>query len=91
MGGESPYMVLTATVPTAPRRCTIRLSLVIPATLDGAPPDPEACRYLLDGSRRGLAEDRLIWEALADDPPFRPVSGDAQVEAFRAFCVAMQA
>lgn len=90
MGGERPYTVLTATVPTGPRHCTIRLSLMIPGAADGSAPDPAACRYLLDGSRRGLAEDRVIWEAIADDPPFRPVAGDAQVEAFRAFCVAMR-
>ncbi|CAN5392466.1 hypothetical protein BH10PSE14_BH10PSE14_20810 [soil metagenome] len=90
MGGERPYTVLTATVPTGSRQCTIRLSLVLPGPPDGSAPDPAACRYLLEGSRRGLAEDRVIWEAMADDPPFRTVAGDAQVEAFRAFCAAMQ-
>lgn len=90
MGGERPYSVLTATVPTRPGHCTIRLSLMMPGMPGGAAPDPAACRYLLDGSRRGLAEDRVIWEAMADDPPFRAVPGDGPVEAFRAFCAAMR-
>lgn len=90
MGGDRPYAMLTATVPTGPRRCVIRLSLVLPASEPGTPPDAAACRYLLDGARRGLAEDRPIWEGLADAPPFRPVPGDAGVEAFRTFCATMR-
>ncbi|WP_374147200.1 aromatic ring-hydroxylating dioxygenase subunit alpha [Sphingomonas sp. 28-63-12] len=90
MGGANPYMMITATVPAGPRQCVVRLSLVLPPGDNGAPPDAAACRYLLDGARRGLMEDKPIWEAMVDDPPFAPVAGDAGVTGFRAFCAGMR-
>jgi nitrite reductase/ring-hydroxylating ferredoxin subunit len=86
LGGPRPYSMITAAVPTGPRDCRVRLSLVLPAGPQGQAPANEECRYLLEGARRGLREDAVIWEGLAEQPPFEPIRGDEAVQGFREFC-----
>lgn len=85
LGGDRPYHVVTAATPIAPRACIIRLSLILPASPPGAPPDRADCEHLLEHSRMGLERDLAIWKHLASDAPQRLRDDDGPVVEFSRF------
>ena len=85
LGGSHPYMMLTATVPEADGDCALRLSLLLPPGTGGGAPGAEEIQSLLDQARHGLEKDQVIWEGMADPPPFREVDADRWVLGFRDF------
>jgi hypothetical protein len=87
LDGDPPfrYRIMTTATPDGPTRCTIRLTLLLPAR-DGAEPDPRFVQDLLAYSRDGLDKDCAIWNRLdlAHAPRF--TSRDQAAVAFAAFC-----
>lgn len=86
LGGALPYVVVTGATPAPKGGCVIRLSLALPRQpgRDGA--DPAIVEPLLAHSRRGLEEDRAIWENLCPgaEPGWLP--DDQASLAFLDFC-----
>jgi 3-ketosteroid 9alpha-monooxygenase subunit A len=83
--GPNPYTVITTATPGDDGTTVIRLVLAVPAD-DGAAPDESAYRYLVEHSRRGLEQDRAVWESLNPHAPQRLTAADEPVTAFHRFC-----
>ncbi len=83
---EHPYSVLTAATPDTDTSCTVRLSLLVPLSPEGKLPSEEFCRRVIQESRRGLEQDRVVWENMFWDAPNRLTSHDNAVREFRQFC-----
>ena len=86
VGGARPYTVLTSALPLGPKRCRVRLSVLLPARSDTGAPTQQQCRMLLEQMRKGLARDCTIWEHLEPTESALDLPGDTAVRAFRAFC-----
>ncbi len=84
LGGDHPYRVLTAALPVE-GGCRVHLSLALPRETTDQWGLREGARYLLTQARDGLEKDRVIWENMAPDPPFRPLASDRLVLALREF------
>jgi nitrite reductase/ring-hydroxylating ferredoxin subunit len=86
LGGPAPYTVITGATDMPTGGCDIRLSLALPKT---APKTGWQAGYydsLLQHSRRGLEEDRTIWENLS--PLIQPhwMPDDHASRKFFNFC-----
>lgn len=88
--GSNPYTVVTAATPTAEGTCAVRLVLALPVDVYGPTPEDRTYRYLIDYSRRGLEQDRLVWESLNPRAPQRFTRADGAVRAFHEFCAAFR-
>lgn len=84
--GNNPYTIITGATNRPDGGCVIRLTLVLLKSLYGTPPHEEFCRSLLTHSRRGLEEDRRMWENLSLTSPQLLTSQDAPVLEFQKFC-----
>lgn len=81
LAGPSPYTVITGATDTEkPGECVIRLSLAYPKAAWQTAPPPAVTDPLLHHSRRGLEEDRAIWENLAPtvSPQWLPEDGPSR-------------
>lgn len=86
LSGNPPfnYTVITGAISHGdPRQCTIRVSVAIPKTVTFGERFTES---LLTVSKRGLEEDRVIWEALDLEAPSKLLPGDELFEVFHTFC-----
>ena len=84
--GPSPYTVITAATESATSgECVIRLSLAYPKSAWETAPPPAVYETLLNHSRRGLEEDRLIWETLDLTISPRWMPDDGPSRAFLEF------
>lgn len=84
LGGPTPYTVITGATDGPDGSSTIRLSLAFPTGGAREPPTEAFCEALLQHSRRGLEEDRAMWESLEDvEPVWMPEDGPTR--AFLAF------
>lgn len=83
MGGDRPYLVMTAATPSANDECLVHLTIGVPNDSLGV---TEAdLNYLLAQGVAGLEKDRVIWESLTPNTAnFEPTEG--AVRAFREFC-----
>jgi hypothetical protein len=63
--GPLPYTVITGATNTPAGGCVIRLSLAFPKSSWRNGPPPDVLERLLRHSRRGLEEDRVVWENLS--------------------------
>ncbi|WP_037605764.1 Rieske 2Fe-2S domain-containing protein [Streptacidiphilus rugosus] len=72
-------VIVTGAVPTA-GGCTARVAVAVRENQHGALP------VLIEGSRKALAEDKVVWEHLVPGAPERLDGRDAPVVAFRDFC-----
>lgn len=86
LSGASPYTVITGATPTPEGGTVIRLSLALPTASYGNPPPAQFYQYLLEMSRNGLEDDRLMWDNLSPTAPHRYVGPDAAVMAFQHYC-----
>jgi hypothetical protein len=86
LGGRSPYAVITGATDTPDGDCVIRLTLALPRAQFDALPPPSAYEGLLRHSRRGLEEDRVIWENLASAAVPSWTADDGPALAFFRFC-----
>ena len=89
LGGDSPYVAITAATPRPEGGCVIRFSLAIPtATHDAMPADrrERRYRYLMEHSLAGIEQDVPIWEHLIELPAPDYDAADGAVVAFREFC-----
>ncbi|MFE3171593.1 Rieske 2Fe-2S domain-containing protein [Amycolatopsis sp. NPDC059090] len=87
MGGDYPYVAITAATPRREGGCVIRFSLAVPLSAHEAMPaqrSEELYRYLLERSRAGVEQDLPIWENLIDVEPDYD-NADRTVLAFRRF------
>jgi 3-ketosteroid 9alpha-monooxygenase subunit A len=87
--GPTPYTIVTGATDTAtPGECLVRLSVAYPRSVWPAGPPATVYEPLLQYSRRGLEEDRVVWEHLA--PPAEPLwmPQDAPAREFHRFCLA---
>lgn len=87
LDGESPFnytIITTASPGAADGTCTIRLTLALPHT--GTPPHEAFAPALLEQSRRGLEQDREIWDRLSLSTPSQFTELDAAVIEFARFC-----
>lgn len=91
LGGDSSYGVITGATATAEGETIIRLSLALPVAVHGPKPNPQFYEYILKYSRKGIEDDRVMWENLA--VPFTPkfTAQDAAVLEFHQFCRRFQA
>jgi nitrite reductase/ring-hydroxylating ferredoxin subunit len=85
LSGSNSYTVITAATPVGPASCLLRLTLALPVELYGPAPTDEGDR-LLQYSRMGIEQDRVMWENLSatSTPHFMP--DDLAVERFHLFC-----
>jgi hypothetical protein len=84
--GASPYAVITGATALPEGGCAIRLSLALPRSRFVGEPPPSAYEGLLEHSRKGLEEDRAIWERLSPSaPPTWTIDDHASLEFLR-FC-----
>jgi phenylpropionate dioxygenase-like ring-hydroxylating dioxygenase large terminal subunit len=88
--GETEQLVISGATPNSDGRCTIRVSVAVPARTDGSPPPEEGIRSLLRDSKLAYDQDLLIWEHRAHDAPSRFDEGDDLVIAFHEFCKRFQ-
>jgi 3-ketosteroid 9alpha-monooxygenase subunit A len=84
--GATPYTVITGATETAPGECVVRLTLAFPRAGSPSPPPARLYEPLLAHSRRGLDEDRIIWEHLSTPSAPRWMPADEPSLAFFAFC-----
>jgi nitrite reductase/ring-hydroxylating ferredoxin subunit len=87
LGGPVEYTVITGATDTSTAgACAIRLSVAFPRSAWPTPPPPAVYEPLLAHSRRGLDEDRVVWENLAPAvaPHWRPE--DEPSLRFLEFC-----
>jgi phenylpropionate dioxygenase-like ring-hydroxylating dioxygenase large terminal subunit len=84
--GLVPYTVVTGATDNPDGGCTIRLTLALPRShFPGGPPAP-FYEPLLGHSRRGLEEDRAIWENLSPSISPRWTADDHASLRFLRFC-----
>jgi hypothetical protein len=76
---ENVQIILTAAVPAA-TGCVARVAVGVPAGRESDLP------WLIAGSHKALAEDRVIWENLDPDHEPRYDRRDSSVIAFHEFC-----
>lgn len=91
LGGDAAYGVITGSTPTADGAAIIRLSLALPVSIHGAPPKAQFYEYLLNYSRQGIEDDRVMWENLATPFTSKFTAQDAAVLEFHRFCRQFQA
>jgi nitrite reductase/ring-hydroxylating ferredoxin subunit len=87
--GDPPYryrILTTASPAEAPRECTIRLTLLLPQDPGGAGDDERFVQELIEHSRAGLEQDRLIWDHLAPGHVPQLTAADQAAAAFAEFC-----
>ncbi len=84
--GESGYTIITGTTPTMDGKSVIRLSLALPIKLYGPIPNEEFCRRLLDYSKKGIEDDRVMWENMSTTYPHKYTPEDSAVREFHRFC-----
>ncbi len=87
LDGDPPfrYRIMTTAVPLSPTRCTIRLTLILPAP-GGVAPEERFVQELLAYSRDGLDKDCAIWNRLAREHTPHYMSRDEPARAFAQFC-----
>ncbi len=84
--GAVPYTVVTGATDTADGGCTIRLTLALPRSHFPEGPPPTYYEPLLGHSRRGLEEDKAVWENLSPSiMPSWTAEDHASLSFFR-FC-----
>jgi 3-ketosteroid 9alpha-monooxygenase subunit A len=89
LGGDSPYVAITAATPRPEGGCVIRFSLAITAATHDAMPAERRerlSRYLMEHSLAGIEQDVPIWEHLIELTPPDYDAADGAVVAFREFC-----
>ena len=86
LGGETPYIVMTMATPQPDGTCIIRFSIALERARYGETPDRQFCTYLFAESKKGLLDDKVMWEQMRADivPQFTP--HDYSVQAFQQFC-----
>jgi phenylpropionate dioxygenase-like ring-hydroxylating dioxygenase large terminal subunit len=86
--GSVPYTVVTGATDTPTGDCTIRLTLALPHSHFSEGPSPTFYEHLLSHSRRGLEEDKAVWENLS--PTITPswTAEDHASLSFYQFCEA---
>jgi phenylpropionate dioxygenase-like ring-hydroxylating dioxygenase large terminal subunit len=90
VGGDRPYMVITAATPVTKNDCLIRLSLAVPNAERDAPGSEEFCTRVLRESKAGLEQDQVIWESISPTAVCHYTAQDAAVLAFREFCAGFE-
>ena len=88
--GPMPYTIVTGATDTATQgECVIRLSVAYPISVWRTAPAAAVHESLLQHSRRGLEEDRMVWEHL--DPRAAPqwMPEDEPARVFHRFCAAL--
>jgi 3-ketosteroid 9alpha-monooxygenase subunit A len=93
LGGNDPYVAITAATPRLEGGCIIRFSLAIPtATHATLPADRREGlhHYLMEHSLAGIEQDVPIWEHLIEPSAPNYDAADGAVVAFREFCASFR-
>ncbi|MGH2844215.1 MAG: Rieske 2Fe-2S domain-containing protein [Solirubrobacteraceae bacterium] len=88
LGGDHPYVTITAATPRPEGGCVIRFSLAIPTMTHAAISADRReglYRYLMERSLAGIEQDVPIWEHLIEPPAPGYDAADGVVVAFREF------
>ncbi|MGH3830221.1 MAG: Rieske 2Fe-2S domain-containing protein [Pseudonocardiaceae bacterium] len=88
LGGDHPYVAITAATPRPEGGCVIRFSLAIPAATHAAMPAQRRewlYHYLMEHSLAGIEQDVPIWEHLIEPTAPGYDAADGAVVAFRGF------
>ncbi|MGH3721448.1 MAG: hypothetical protein ACRDRI_21880 [Pseudonocardiaceae bacterium] len=88
LGGDHPYVAITAATPRPEGGCVIRFSPAIPTATHAAMPADRReglYRYLMEHSLAGIEQDVPIWEHLIEPPAPDYDAADGAVVAFREF------
>lgn len=86
LGEPNPYTIITGATDRGDGTCNIYLTLALPRQYYGDEPGEERYRYLLEYSKRGLEQDRAVWENLRHDIRPQWLDDDEPVRRFYAFC-----
>jgi phenylpropionate dioxygenase-like ring-hydroxylating dioxygenase large terminal subunit len=86
--GAIQYTVITGATDAPTGGCVIRLSLAFPKSAWQNGPPSQLCDHLLHHSRRGLEEDRIIWENLDSSMEPKWMAEDHPSLKFLEFCEA---
>lgn len=94
LGGDDPYVTITAATPRPEGGCIIRFSLAIPTATHAAIPVERRAglyHYLMEHSRAGIEQDVPIWEHVIERSTPDYDAADGTVVAFREFCASFRA
>jgi nitrite reductase/ring-hydroxylating ferredoxin subunit len=84
--GAIPYTVVTGATDDPDNGCVIRLTLALPRSHFPGGPPPAFYESLLKYSRRGLEQDRAVWENLSPSVRPRWTAEDGSSLSFLQFC-----
>jgi hypothetical protein len=88
--GELPYTIITGATDAPDGGCIIRLSLALPRDHFPVEPPRSVIESILAHSRRGLEEDRVVWENLSPTAlPSWTLDDHPSLEFYR-FCEAFR-
>lgn len=91
LAGSMPYTVIAGATDQGDATCMIRISLAFPRSCYGPDPVPAVYGPLLEYTRRGLEQDRLIWENLAESVVPNWTVDDHSVKEFGRYCESFRA
>jgi 3-ketosteroid 9alpha-monooxygenase subunit A len=84
--GQDQYLVISGATPNGDGRCTIRVSVAVPAGPSGRPPSEQAVRALLRDSKLAYEQDMVIWEHRIHDAPSQLDPSDNLVLEYHRYC-----
>jgi 3-ketosteroid 9alpha-monooxygenase subunit A len=84
--GADHHVVISGATPNGDGRCTIRVSVAVPAGANGKAPSEQSIRALLRDSKLAYEQDMMIWEHRVADAPSRFQADDDLVIEFHRFC-----
>jgi 3-ketosteroid 9alpha-monooxygenase subunit A len=80
------YVVISGATPDGNGGTTVRVSVAVPADVNGRPPSESAIRSLLRDSKLAYEQDLVIWDNRVRDAPSRFDEDDDLVITFHKFC-----
>jgi nitrite reductase/ring-hydroxylating ferredoxin subunit len=84
--GETHYRVITGATDMAEGGCVVRITVAFPRADFAAAPAPSFVEPLLQYFRRGLEQDRMMWENVSDVQLPHWMPEDDSVREFQRFC-----
>jgi hypothetical protein len=84
--GQIPYTVITGATPTPDGACIVRLTLALPYSHFPSEPPTRFYEPLLAHSRRGLEDDRNVWENLSSSVVPSWTADDHASLSYYQFC-----
>jgi hypothetical protein len=86
LAGDVPYRIITGATDQPDGSCVVRVTVAFARSACAAAPGPEFVEPLLQYFRRGLEQDRVMWESRAEGHAPCWMPEDESVRQFQGFC-----